>query len=76
MQISSFIPEGTDSLRLDRVSRIFSSIKLTDTENRLVVARGEAWDVSEMGEGDRKVTSSSYKRKKSWVCNLQHNDYS
>lgn len=29
--------------------------KLTDTENRLVVARGWEWGVGEMGDGSQKV---------------------
>ena len=49
--------------------------KLTDTENRLVVARvAGAW--GEMGEGSQKVQTSGYKLNKSWGCNVQHGNYS
>ena len=32
--------------------------------------------VHEMGEGGKKVQTSSYKTNKPWVCNVQHGDYS
>lgn len=36
--------------------------ELTDTEKRLVVAKGKGWGwVGEMGEGSQKVQTSSYK---------------
>ena len=38
-----------------------------------MVARGGGWGVGEMDEGDQNVQISSYK---SWVCNVQHGDYS
>ena len=39
--------------------------KLTDTENRSVVARGMGVGMGEMGEGGEKVQTSSYKINKS-----------
>ena len=33
-------------------------LKLTDTENRRVVARGRGWDLGEMGRGGRKVQAA------------------
>ena len=41
---------------------------------RLVVAR--VGGVGEMGEGDQKAQTSSYKINKFWGCNVQHGDYS
>ena len=36
-----------------------------DTENRLVVAKGEEWPLAEMGEGGQKV---KWKKKKERSC--------
>ena len=54
---------------------------LIDTElvmsgNRLVVVRGESWQVGQMDEGGQKVQNSNYKISKSWGRNVQHGDYS
>ena len=56
----------------------FEGIMLSEinTENRLVVARGEGWEVHEMGEGGQKVQTSSYKTNKFRRCNVQHGEYS
>ena len=51
-------------------------IKLIDTGNRLVVARGRGWVVGEMDEDGQKVPTFSDKMSKSWGCNVQHDDYS
>ncbi|MPX07483.1 hypothetical protein C0133_08915, partial [Moraxella catarrhalis] len=48
--------------------------KLTDTENRCMVARGRG--VGEMGKGSQKVQTSSDKINKSWGCNAQHGSHS
>ena len=32
--------------------------------------------MGKMGEGGQKVRTSSYKKSKSWGCNVQHGDYS
>ena len=39
--------------------------ELTDMENRLIIARGEGWEASKMGENSHKVPTSSYKINKS-----------
>ena len=45
---------------------------LTETESRLVVARGgRIW---KMGEGGQRVQNSSYTMSKSWGSNIQHGD--
>ena len=50
--------------------------KLTDAENRMVVARGErAWGLGEMGEWGQEVQACSYKISKSWGCNVEHGNY-
>ena len=45
----------------------------SDTENKLVVARGEAG--GRMSEG-MEVQSSNYKTNKTWESNIQHKEYS
>ena len=56
---------------------MFLKIKFTDTENRLMFARGREWGgVGEIDEGGQKVHTSSYKRNESRGCNIQHGDYS
>ena len=47
-----------------------------DTENRLVITRGEGWGAGEMHEGGQKVQTSSYNINTFWGCNVQHTDYS
>ena len=50
---------------------------LIDTENKLMVARGEGGKhVGKIGEGDQEVKTSSYKINKSWGCNAQHREHS
>ena len=44
---------------------------LTDTQNRLVIAR-DWWTLGKMSEGNQKAQTSSYKVGKSWGCNVQH----
>ena len=54
-----------------------NKINPIDTENRVMVARGEGGGVGEeMGEGVQKVQTSSYKINKPWGCNVQHGNYS
>ena len=54
-------------------------MELTDTENRLLVARrgrdGAEEGGGKMGEGNQKVQTSNYKMNTSWGCNVQHDDY-
>ena len=50
-------------------------IKLTDTKIRLVVARIQGYVLVEMGEGNQKVQTSSYKINKSLGCYVHHGDY-
>ena len=61
---------------LNKTKQSKTKIKLIDTENRLLVARGGESVVGEMDEKSQKVQSSSYKINKSWGCNVQHADYS
>jgi len=46
--------------------------KPIESKNRLVVGRDEVGrgNVGEMGEGDQKVQTSSYKINKLWGCNV------
>ena len=48
--------------------------ELIDADNRLMIAGGRGWKVSETGEGGQNVQTSSYKIDKSWGCNIQHSD--
>lgn len=48
--------------------------KLKDTENRWVVSALGDLGVSEMGEGDQNLQTSSYKMNKACGCNVQHGD--
>ena len=50
--------------------------KITDTENRMVVAKGWGWEVGETGEGDQKKQTFSYKINKTWECSVQQGDCS
>ena len=52
--------------------------KLIDTWNRLVVARGRGGGAmgGKMGEGNKKVQTSSYKISKSRGCNVLWDDCS
>jgi len=49
-------------------------INFIDTENILVVARGERWGTGEMCEGGENVQTSRYKVTKFWGCNIQHGE--
>ena len=51
--------------------------RLIDTENKQMVARagGKGW-IGEIGEGDQKVQTSSYKINQSYGCNEQLREYS
>ena len=49
--------------------------KFIDTKNRLVVASGKGWGVSEMGEEGQKV-QTFHSKINAMVCNGQHDDYS
>ena len=46
--------------------------KLTDTENRLMVARGRWWGMRKLGERDQKVQISNYKINMSKGYKAQH----
>lgn len=52
--------------------------QLIDRDNKVVIAKagGPGW--TKMGEGSKKIQSSSYKINKSWWYNVQvqHGDYS
>ena len=49
---------------------------LIDTKNRLVASKSWGWGVDKMGEGGQNVQTSSYKIKRPWECNVNHDDYS
>lgn len=49
-------------------------ISLIDTENILVVARGERWGIGEMCERGGKVQTSRYMVTKFWGCNINHGE--
>ena len=40
---------------------IFKKTKLIETENRLVAARSEGWELGEMSKGSQNVQTSSLK---------------
>ena len=46
----------------------------SDTENKLVVARGEVG--GRMSEGGEEVQFSDYKTRKTWESSIQHKEYS
>ena len=48
--------------------------KLTETQSRMVIARGWRW--GKWGDVDQNVQTSSYKMNKFWGSNVQHGDYS
>ena len=50
--------------------------KLTDTEKRLVVARGWRMRAGRNWFKGQKVSISNYKMNKSWVYNVQHSGHS
>ena len=45
-------------------------------ENQFVVAKGRHVEVGEMGKGNQKVRTSSYKVGQSWGYTVQHGGYS
>lgn len=45
-------------------------------ENQFVVAKGGHVEVGEMGKGNQKVQTSSYKVSQSWGYIVQQGDYS
>ena len=49
-------------------------INVIDTENILVVARGERWDIGEMCEGGGNVQTSRCKVTKFWGYNIHHGE--
>ena len=53
-----------------------TTTKLTDTENRLVQARGRGWEAGDMGECSQKVQTSHYRINKTLRCDAQPDDYS
>lgn len=58
-------------------NKLTNKTKLTDPEDRLLVARGEGgWGMGKTGEGDQEEQVSSYKVSKSLWCNVHHGDYS
>lgn len=49
------------------------NIKLTETEGRLIVARGK---MEVIVEGGQRIQTSRYKRTKFWGSHVHHDDYS
>jgi len=53
-----------------------TKLRLLDTENRLVIARGKGVEEGHKHERDQEVQTSSCKRSKSWGYNVKHGEHS
>lgn len=50
--------------------------KFVETRSDFFISKGWGWGVKELGEGDEKIQTSSYKINNYWRYNVQHDHYS
>ena len=76
IMLSKISQRKTNRIMISLICRIQQTNRPLNSENKLMVARGEVgWKMAEIGEGDKEIQISSYKISKLWRWKTHHRDY-